>query len=210
MDKIRRPLFPPLLGPIWPEAQSLLLHAAASGGPFLLPGEAAFPFLCCQPPLTGWSSQPSSSGSLQGTHVGQEQSPVCYSCRRNHATCPALPSISPAHLLLSTGFSLFPLFSLAMVPPLVAGPLFSGGAPHPPPTRSWPELICSNAGEYWLLLNGVGSLKEDSGEHWNAECLWVGLKASSLIGGTSVNVYVPVILRCSLDHVLIFARCPGI
>lgn len=129
MDRIRRPLFPPLLGPVLPEVQSLLLHAAAPGGPFLLPGEAAFPFLFCQPPLAGWSSPPSSSGSLQGTHMGQEQSPVCNSCCRNHATCPALPSASPAHLLLSTDFSLFPSFLLAMIPPLVAGPLFGGAPP---------------------------------------------------------------------------------
>lgn len=131
-------LFPPLLGPVWPEVQSLLLHAPAPGGPFLLPGEAAFSFLCCQPPLTGWSSRPSSAGSLQGTHVGQEQSPVCYFYRHNHATCPALPSASPARLLLSTGFSLFLSFLLAVVPPWVAGPLFSGvpcfpaPAPRPP------------------------------------------------------------------------------
>lgn len=88
------------------------------------------------PPLAGlaggWSSRPSSFGALQGTHVGQEQSPVCYSCCCNHATCLALPSTSLTHLLLNTGFSLFPLFSLAVVLPLV------GGAP-------WPELNCSHA-----------------------------------------------------------------
>lgn len=94
----------------------------------------------------------------------------------------------------------------------VPSSLVCPASPPPPPARPVlaRELICSNAGEYWLLLNGVGSLKEDPGEHRAAECLWVGLKTFSLIHETSANVCVPVILRCSLDHDLIFAPCPGV
>lgn len=116
-------------------------HVAAPGGPFLPPGGVAPSVLS---PTPGWSSrrlvfQAQQLWVFASTHVGQKQSPVCYSCCCNHATCLALPSASPTHLLLSTGFSLFPLFSLAVVPPLVAGPPFSEGAP-------WPELNCSPAG----------------------------------------------------------------
>lgn len=67
----------------------------------------------------------------------------------------------------------------------------------------WPWHVFGNSPssrEYWLLLKGVGSPKEAPGGHWAAE-----FKAPPpLTGGTSVGVWVPVILlRCSLDHDLI-------
>lgn len=123
MGRTRRPLYS---CPCWTQfgqRQSLVLHVAAPGGPFL-PGEAAWPFLRV---THRWQAV----GLPDPVALGLCRAPTW---ARNKAQCvipaavtmpPAWPCPpSPQH---NTAFSLLPLFSLAMVPPLVAGPLFSEG-----------------------------------------------------------------------------------
>lgn len=137
----------PLVSPFQPlrarfgQRQSLLLHVAAPGGLFSLPGGAAQPPLCHHPhspppPPAAGVPGPEAPGPswapTQARNKAQCVIPVRQSC---HLPGPALCLSRPSVAL--PGPSPAPLFG----PPLVAGPL-SMRVP------SWPrpELNCSHAG----------------------------------------------------------------
>lgn len=113
------------------QRQSLRLQVAAPGGRFLLPGGAACPLLC-HPPLAGG---PVFLAQRFGASAGRPHGPgtkpsVLLLLSPCHLPSPALRLLNPS--AAQYRFLAFPLFPLAMVPPLAAGPPFSVGAPPAP------------------------------------------------------------------------------